>query len=176
MSKKELTKDKIKQVFWDLYEINPIEKITVTKVCKLANINRSTFYKYFCDTYEVLETIENTIFPPIEMLPQFNSTNKQTTFDIKTHWNLLQEQKKYLKVLLSENGDPAFRFKFIEFIRPMVLEMVKEKEHILNANYLLEFTLCGVMGAFAYYINNDIDNDGDYIFNTIVELVEKIYY
>lgn len=176
MAKKDITINKIKDAFWELYEYNRIEKITVKEICQKANINRSTFYVYFTDTYQVLDTIENSIFPPNSMLPQFNSNSKQTTFDIKTHWALLQGQKKYLKVLLSSNGDPAFRFKFIEYIRPMVIGIISEKHLSIDSTYLLEFTLHGVLGAFEHYINNDIDNNDDYTLQTIINIIEKIYY
>lgn len=176
MSKKELTKEKIQQAFWSLYETNRIDKITVKAVCEKAKINRSTFYVYFLDVYDVLDSIESNIFPPATSLPVFDSNSKNTTFNIEEQIIYLREKKKFLKVLLSENGDAAFRFKFIKYIRPAVMAMVKDKSNSVNSNYILEYTLWGIVGVFEYHITNDLEDNEDLLLNTIIELVEKIYY
>lgn len=35
---------------------HPFSKITVEMICNTAEVNRSTFYKYYCDKYDHLET------------------------------------------------------------------------------------------------------------------------
>lgn len=48
----------IREVFWRLYTAKPISKISVKDICALAGYNRGTFYRYYSDVYEVLESIE----------------------------------------------------------------------------------------------------------------------
>ena len=45
----------IENAFMDLLEDIPFERITVTDVCKKANINRSTFYSNFTDIYDLVD-------------------------------------------------------------------------------------------------------------------------
>lgn len=40
-------------------ESSPLSKITVDTICKEANINRSTFYKYYTDKYDLLDKYIN---------------------------------------------------------------------------------------------------------------------
>ena len=40
--------------------------ITVTKLYSLVSINRSTFYAYFYDIYDVLEQIEEQVILPLK--------------------------------------------------------------------------------------------------------------
>lgn len=35
--------------FWKLYDILPIEKISIQRLCRTAGYNRSTFYNHFTD-------------------------------------------------------------------------------------------------------------------------------
>jgi AcrR family transcriptional regulator len=49
----------IKEAFLGLYKKKHIGKITVTEICKIAEINRATFYLHFHDPYDLLEKIEN---------------------------------------------------------------------------------------------------------------------
>lgn len=52
------TKMMIHNVFIDLLKEKPVTKISVTEICKRAEINRTTFYKHYLDVYDLLEQIE----------------------------------------------------------------------------------------------------------------------
>ena len=52
--------------FWDLYSKEGIEKTSVREIVSKAGYNRSTFYEYFTDVYDVLEQIEASVLPDIE--------------------------------------------------------------------------------------------------------------
>ena len=52
------TKMVIKNSFVKLLQSKPLSKITVKEICDLSEINRATFYKYYCDPYDLLEKIE----------------------------------------------------------------------------------------------------------------------
>ncbi len=59
------TKAAIKEAFLVLREKKPIEKITVTELTKLANINKATFYLHYSDIYSLSDEIENVIIDEI---------------------------------------------------------------------------------------------------------------
>lgn len=50
------TKKVIKDAFYQLIAKNDIENVKVTELCKLAEINKTTFYKHYQDVYQ-LESI-----------------------------------------------------------------------------------------------------------------------
>ena len=49
------TKRAIKQVFHELIKKKPVEKITVTEIARLAEINKGTFYLHYRDIYELYD-------------------------------------------------------------------------------------------------------------------------
>lgn len=53
-----ITKQIIKQGFFSLLKEKPVSKITVTKICEVSGINRTTFYKYYLDVWDLLDQIE----------------------------------------------------------------------------------------------------------------------
>ena len=59
------TKSVIRQALFDLLKEKPLNKITVTDICKMADINRSTFYSYYEDVYALLTQIQNELFENI---------------------------------------------------------------------------------------------------------------
>ena len=55
------TKSLIKETFFKLLKDKPVRQITVKEICEISEINRSTFYKYFLDVYDVMDQIEDDI-------------------------------------------------------------------------------------------------------------------
>ncbi len=47
----------IEGVFVELLRKKPLEKITVVEICKLANVNRSTFYANYLDIYDLMDHV-----------------------------------------------------------------------------------------------------------------------
>ena len=53
------TKKAIAGAFLERLEEKPVNRITVREVCDGAGINRSTFYKYYHDCFDLMEQLEN---------------------------------------------------------------------------------------------------------------------
>lgn len=56
------TKSAIKFAYLELLQKSPENKITVTEICKIAEINRCTFYLHYVDAPKVLEEIEDEVY------------------------------------------------------------------------------------------------------------------
>ena len=52
------TKKTIKDTFISLLSEKDIKKITVSEICKLADINRATFNSYYLDVNDLLDKIQ----------------------------------------------------------------------------------------------------------------------
>jgi AcrR family transcriptional regulator len=61
-----LSKSLLKEALFGLLKDKPIEKITIYEICDAADINRSTFYKYYGSQYDLLRDIYNDFFADIE--------------------------------------------------------------------------------------------------------------
>lgn len=53
------TKQVIKETFLKMLERNSFSKITVTELCRMAEINRGTFYLHYYDINDVLDDVFN---------------------------------------------------------------------------------------------------------------------
>ncbi len=56
------TKMNIRRAFLELRQTQPLEKIRVTQICKLAMINKTTFYNHYQDVYALSEELEEEVF------------------------------------------------------------------------------------------------------------------
>ena len=64
-SRSERTKQKIYDSFFRLMSQKKWDKITVKELCAEAEITRGTFYQYFNDIYDLMETLENALLDDI---------------------------------------------------------------------------------------------------------------
>lgn len=52
-------------LFWSFSRKKPIEKITVTELAKLAEINKATFYLHYSDIYSLADEMEDEVIDDI---------------------------------------------------------------------------------------------------------------
>ncbi|NQX47861.1 TetR/AcrR family transcriptional regulator [Paenibacillus tritici] len=133
----EKTRQTFINVFCELYSAKPIEKITIQEIANRSGYNRSTFYQYFTDVYDLLHFIENDIFKAIrEKLSraEHNSPQPQELLQF------FEENETALQALLGDYGNMRFaeRLKsefFAEGPQPCLPD-----DHSLSP-YLIEFQL-----------------------------------
>ena len=68
------TRAAIKSAFLELRRKKPIEKITVTELAKLAEINKATFYLHYSDIYSLADEMEDEVIDDI--LSEIQGLNK----------------------------------------------------------------------------------------------------
>ncbi|MBI4857544.1 MAG: TetR/AcrR family transcriptional regulator C-terminal domain-containing protein [Acetobacterium woodii] len=162
-----ITRQNLIDSFWLLYCQKRIEKITVKEICELAGYNRSTFYVYFKDAYEILEEIEEqTItvedFKKIVIKNLFYGNlfhDHRKKVILKSILEFFEKNKTYLPVLLGENGDPHFRQKVLKKLTPTVLSMYKKltPQELLEVSYLMEYQSAAMLSTIAKWYANDKD-------------------
>ena len=156
---REFTQQAIKDAFWTLYRERPIEKISVKEICERAGYNRSTFYEYFTDTYSVLESIEEELldYARVKLTEELPATLARSFPEIRLDTEALQpladlytEKGEYLSVLLGENGDPSFQYKYKRAAKNILLNMLDDpaKKFDVSASIVSEFTASAIIGAF----------------------------
>lgn len=65
------TKKAIKETFLQMRKTTPLEKIKVREICKVALINKSTFYAHYADVFDLSDQLENEML--IEFLDKFTA-------------------------------------------------------------------------------------------------------
>ncbi len=149
---KKRTKKNLKEAFWQLYEKKEVSKITVKDVTTLAGYNRSTFYEYFKDVYDVLEQLEESLIKKPLMPFKKSKEGKEVESIIMALSEEFERNKRYFSVLLGDNGDPRFRSKVQNKIKPKIREKledlgVKDENKI---NILIEYQVSAMLGIMIY--------------------------
>lgn len=111
------TKHILRESLLELMKTKNIDKITVTDICKQADINRGTFYAHYRDPYDLLHHIEDELYREIEQALDFadreggSSRNYTVILEI---FRRIAAHSALCEILLGKHGDMTFLRKIID--------------------------------------------------------------
>lgn len=121
------TKRMLKENLLMLLKDQPIQKISVSRLCKASDINRSTFYTYYSSTMDLLESIEDEILDTLEEgLKQFNKENSISQL-MSSIIDYIGDHKELIRLLFSSHGDPGFLNKLIAASQKWTMPLLQSK-------------------------------------------------
>ncbi|MBO8463996.1 MAG: TetR/AcrR family transcriptional regulator [Firmicutes bacterium] len=105
------TKQLLKSSLIELLQTTSITKISVTKLTKLANINRGTFYLHYDDIYCLLDDLENDMIQDvISILHDHPPVNSEFTIFLLLYnvFEYIQKNSDICKTLLQTDNHNTF--------------------------------------------------------------------
>lgn len=121
------TKRMLKENLLMLLKDQPIQKISVSRLCEASDINRSTFYTYYSSTMDLLESIEDEILDTLEEdLKQFNKENSISQL-MSSIIDYIGDHKELIRLLFSSHGDPGFLNKLIAASQKWTMPLLQSK-------------------------------------------------
>lgn len=164
------TKMVIKQCFFKLIRQKSISKITVKEICELAQINRSTFYKYYADPYDLLEKLEEeAILSVTQMIDEYPQKGLRPM--LVTVLRAISSNKDFqdLAFLQTQEG----------FARRLALACFHKTQMYDPAfsqnGGMLFGCLCGaVSGLLTYWLHNGLKETPEEIADRIIRLAEAV--
>lgn len=98
-------------MFVQLVQTKEINQISVTEICKKANINRSTFYANYLDVYDLADKITEQIENDVALLYQDEREKKNNTNDYLKLFYHIKENQIFYKTYFKLNRDKHFIIK-----------------------------------------------------------------
>ncbi|MFF2878243.1 TetR/AcrR family transcriptional regulator [Gottfriedia sp. NPDC057991] len=151
------TKKLIKETLLDLIEEKGFEAISVRDITLKAGLNRGTFYLHYRDKYDLMEKGQNEILEGLQDRLIFIRPKEMNEFysndmvypPILNVYHYLKENQRFIKILISTKGDPAFPKKMKEHIKETIYEKLVdllEEEYMIDIPH--EYTTAFISSAF----------------------------
>ena len=109
------TRDKISKVFINLLQTKEINEISVTDICKLAKINRSTFYVNYLDIYDLAEQIGEELYQEVLSLYQEERETNHNSNNFLKLFKHIKENQIFYKTFFKLNMDKNFIIKEYDY-------------------------------------------------------------
>ncbi|OPJ60524.1 TetR/AcrR family transcriptional regulator [Clostridium chromiireducens] len=168
------TKKVLIEALTKLMSEKKINNITVKELTDLADVNRSTFYLYYNDIYDMLEKIEEELFNDFtEAYEKFSE--ETTTYDSLLSFlayllEFIKINADMFKILLGPDGDYAFIDRFKNFIKHTDFPLNSSFSEI-KAYYYIPYTISGFIGVVQQWLNNNMDVSPNDLAIIIIEML-----
>lgn len=101
-----LTKKLLKSSLIEMLQTQSIYRISIRELCENAGINRSTFYKYYGNQFDLLNEMEEDLLINIEeTLASVEGYDQNVLEQIISY---LEKDIDFIRLLLNSNVDPEF--------------------------------------------------------------------
>lgn len=170
------TKKLLTKSLTTLMKEKKINKITVKELTDLADVNRSTFYLYYKDIYDMVEKIETEMFEDFttelnKLYLSETSRDKTMSFFVYV-FEFIRENSDMCKILLGEDGDYNFLNKFKQAIiacQPPIMHKLSEME----GRYFMPFAISGCIGAIQQWLEDDMKVSSQEMSQFLMDLISE---
>lgn len=167
------TKKVIKESLIVLLQNKEIHQITVTNICKEADINRGTFYAHYKDAFDLLQSMEDELFDQI--LEYLNETPVKDYSDtlLTRVLELIAENKDLCKILFCKQRDSKIIDKILYIASKANLEELFDNYNELEKthfDYLIRYSVGGILAIIKTWLENNLKESP----KEIVEIINNI--
>ena len=154
------TKNVIKESLIELLQSKEIHQITVTNICKKADINRGTFYAHYKDAFDLLQSMEDELFNQI--LEYLNETPAEDYNDLLLVkvLELIAQNKDLCKILFCKQRDGRIIDRILYIASKAKLEQLFGNSNEFDKSYLdylIRYSVGGILAIIQVWLENDIN-------------------
>lgn len=160
------SQEKIEKTFLQLIQKRDIENITVSDICKLSHLNRSTFYANYIDIYDLVEKVKDRM--AYEFASMYASSIDNSSYDnisdnyLKMFKHIKENQIFYKTYFKLESA--TFIAPIKQFNTDLALKYYDNK----YIDYHIEFFRAGLNAVIKKWLDNDCQESPENIAKIII--------
>ncbi len=158
MEKKEdrrviITKRILKEALTEMLRETDIYHVSIRELCQRADINRTTFYKYYGNQFDLLADMENDMLDFLASTIRAYASNQKII--IRTVCEYLENHLEFARLIINNNVDPLFPQKIfsLEILQEAVLERYRQNE--AAQEYLFNYLIYGAYRVISLWLNKE---------------------
>ena len=169
-----MTKRMMKEALIDLMAGKPLEKITVTEICKSADVNRSTFYAYYEDIRALILEIEDEVLEHVTVYADgFNDYSDKRMLEVfEEFFDYVKDNAKLFRVLVVQHDNSNFNRRMLDAIMEKY-KMSLEYNGELPAKYTYIYSISGVIGIMGEWIDSDFSISSKKLAKMVLQMCVK---
>ncbi len=178
------SKESLKKSFIELMKEKSVSNITVKELVAQADLNRSTFYNYYCDIPDMLEKLEMELYNEfvdifkkhIQRHSEIEDISKDAHEFIEDMCNVIKNNYSFCYCIFSKNGDLSFIFKLEEMVEKHLRDQLKEKfnRKSNNLSYIYSFFKSGYIGILKKWMEGGCKESSSEIADLTYNLLKGV--
>lgn len=159
--RKKESKERIENVFIELLQTKELNEISVSKICKLAGLNRTTFYANYTDIYGLANAIRDKLEISVSRLYKDEITQGFNSNDYLKLFRHIKDNQSFYKTYFKLGYDN--KYKIISYDTNLA------QAHFQNKfiEYHMEFFKAGITQIIKLWLKNGCKESPEEIFAII---------
>lgn len=168
-----LSKQMLKDALISLLEEKSLQNITIYEICDRAQINRTTFYKYYDSQNGLLNDIEKDILNELEQRLMHDNLSSD---GLSRTLSYLEEERKKCLILINSTTDIHFAEKLFALpqIQVLMQKHMPKKYTEVQIRYIQTFIYHGGYAIVRQWINSEIREKPEEISQLFLILITNI--
>ena len=150
-----MTKRMLKDALIDMLKEKDIYHISIRELCERADVNRTTFYKYYSSQFDLLADMEKDLIDFISKLIERSESDPGKI--IAAACRYLEENLSFARLIVNNNVDPDFANKLLamDSIKSSTLKNIGNKRSEVEMEYIYSFLTYGAYRMICVWLNKE---------------------
>ena len=176
MEKKEdrrvaMTRRLLKDALTDILRTEDIYHVSIRELCQRADVNRTTFYKYYGNQFDLLADMENDLLEFLVSTIREHVANPVKI--IETICEYLESHLEFGRLIVNNNVDPLFPQRLFaqEVLRESVMQNYGTMPDETAQEYLFNYVIYGAYRIICLWINKEQREPPEEIAQLLIRLI-----
>ena len=166
IKKKKSSQIKIEKIFIELLQKKEINEISISDICKIAKLNRSTFYANYIDIYDLADKLKEDLAKEVSNIYSNERESKNHSYDFLKLFNHIKNNQLFYKTFFKLNYDNDYK-QFKDFIDyNLFSKMYGDKKEL---EYHITFFMTGLNSIIKKWLKNGCIESPEQINKIIVD-------
>ncbi|TDL99020.1 TetR family transcriptional regulator [Macrococcus brunensis] len=171
----------IEKQFLKLLEEHRFREITIKMICEEAHINRSTFYTYYLDKYDLLDRLIEHHLSELNLIgKQFadasiidrDALRTLSLLYLDNLFSYIYNNQKFFRTLMTVHPAQNFTQKFLNVLKDNYMHIIKN-HHLQDPEYFVNYTLGGQFGIIYFWLKNNCEESPDKVADIVYRNILK---
>ena len=172
-----MTKQLLKDALLELLEKKDLIDISITEICECADIHRTTFYRYYANTSELLKEIQQDFQNLIPTPAQIHARKEPIDFVEESVFflDLVKRNQKIFHLQFDDLATGGFQRKLVDYLCegyiPSPSNVSEMKAHLTKL-----YVANGIVGILQEWMETDYAASSREIAELLYDLSKKVSY
>jgi len=174
------TKEALHIALLTLLKKKPLEAISISEICRIAKVNRGTFYLHYAQVgdlfeeyfKEIMDDLANSYQEPYRHVVKLNPRElNPKTIRIFHH---VEKYKEYYRIILSKNVPLTYYYLLLEEVKSLLTGNLEKKiqvEEGMDASFQASYAANAILGLVIQWYNDDFRQNASYLNEQLVKIL-----
>lgn len=174
------TQDSLRHALLSLLKSKPLESITIAELCRLAKINRGTFYLHYRDVHGVFKHYLEVIVEDLRL--SYEEPYYKTNFiiqnieaDMIKIFHHVKKYQDFYQIIFDEKMPMMYYYLLFDTVRSFMKESLDvkylEAEPDINIDYLISYQTNAILGILIEWHRQGFKTSMDELNEQLIKIV-----